>query len=160
MLNLTYNVHMLAILNKQAIFDYQFLDKFEAGLVLFGHEVKSVKNGGLNLKGAYITVRHVPKIELFLTNANISLYKKAGALPDYNPTRPRKLLVTKKEINSIIGKIEQKGLTIVPIKVYTKRNLIKLEFAIAKGKKQYQKKEIKKKRDIDREIYRTLKSQR
>jgi len=150
---------MQAIINKNAHFSYEILDAFEAGLVLLGHEVKSIKSGQMSLKGAYISLTHEPKPELFLVNAHVSPYKNAGPLPDYVPTRPRKLLLDKRTINSLIGKLEQKGLTIIPLKVYTKRNLVKIEIGLARGKKLYEKKESIKKRDVDREIRRTLKEQ-
>ena len=146
--------------NKKALFNYEVLDKYEAGIVLSGHEVKSVKNGQINLKGSYVTIGIEPssqKPALLLMNANISLYKHAGSMPYYDPERPRKLLVHKKELNSLIGKTKEKGLTIVPISVYTKNNLIKVEFALARGKKLHDKRESIKKRDIEREIGRKLK---
>lgn len=148
---------MKSIINKQARYDYEILETLEAGLVLKGHEVKAVKNGQLNLKGSYISIRHRPEIALYLINANISKYKKAGFMPDYDPLRPRKLLLHKKEIKSLIGKLQQKGLTLVPIKVYTKNSLIKLEFGIGKGKKKFDKRQTIKKREIDREIRRSIK---
>jgi SsrA-binding protein len=150
---------MKAILNKQATFNYELLDKYVAGVVLHGHEVKATKAGEINLKGSYITIKKEPSPQLYLTNAHISLYKKAGNVKDYDPLRQRQLLITKKELNFLLGKIEQKGLTLIPLKVYTIRNLIKLEFALARGKKKYEKKEAKKQKDVDREIHRTLKMQ-
>ena len=150
---------MERVVNKQATYDYELLDKFEAGLVLTGQEVKAIKNNQINLKGAYISLKYEPAPELFLIKAHVSPYKPAGPLPHYDPERPRKLLIRKEEIKRLVGKLQQKGLTIVPLSVYTKRNLVKLEFGLAKGKKQYQKKEQKKKRDIDKEIHRTLKYQ-
>lgn len=141
--------------NKKAYHDYEILDKFDAGLVLLGHEVKSVRQGNINLKGAFITFH---KNEPYLTGAYIGKYKPAGKLPDYEPERSRKLLMKKKEIRVCLGKKEEKGLTIVPLLVYTKGNKIKLQIGIGRGKKEYQKKEIKKKRDIEREVKRTLKN--
>ncbi len=151
---------MQAIINKQAGFSYDLLEKFQAGLILKGYEAKSVKAGQISLKGAYITRQNNPNPEFFLVKANIAKYKYAGSMPNYDPERPRKLLLSKTEIKSLIGKLEQRGLTIVPIKVYTKRNLVKIEIALAKGKKLYEKKQDKKKKDVDREIRRTLKEQR
>lgn len=150
---------MEPIYNKQAIFDYEILGKYEVGLVLTGQEVKSIKTNGLGLRGSYVTIKHEPKPELFLINAHIPPYKMAGNLFNYDPTRSRKLLMSRQEINSLLGKIEQKGLTIVPLKVYTKRNLIKLEIGLARGKKLYEKKALKKEQDIKKEIRRTLKFQ-
>ncbi|OGF30550.1 SsrA-binding protein [Candidatus Falkowbacteria bacterium RIFOXYD2_FULL_35_9] len=148
---------MKAIVNKQARFEYTFIETFEAGILLQGHEVKSIKEGQINLNGSFVVVKHEPSPELFLINANITKYNKAGIMPEYEPTRSRKLLLHQKEIDSILGKLKTKGLTLVPIKVYTEDNLVKLEFAIAKGKKTFDKKETLKKRDIDREIKRNLK---
>ncbi|KKR08132.1 MAG: SsrA-binding protein [Parcubacteria group bacterium GW2011_GWC2_39_14] len=150
---------MEKIINKHATYDYEVLETYEAGLILFGHEAKAIKNQQLNFKGSYITVQYDPKPALFLVKAHLSLYKKAGNIPSYDPERPRKLLLHKKEIGSILGKLEQKGLTIIPLSVYTKRNNIKLEFCLARGKKKFEKKEAKKKEDVMREIRRTLKYQ-
>ncbi|MCK4554436.1 SsrA-binding protein SmpB [Candidatus Parcubacteria bacterium] len=151
--------------NKRANFDYDIKEKFTAGIVLLGHEVKSVKTGHINLKGSYVTLRHAQgkllkktkKVlpELYLINAHIPLYKYAGTVKDYNATRPRKLLLKKNEIKHLIGKKQEQGLTLVPLKVYTKRSLIKLEFGIGKGKKKIDKREVIKKREVDRKI-RTL----
>jgi SsrA-binding protein len=140
-------------LNKKAKFNYEFLEKYEAGLVLFGHEVKSIKTGHISLKGAFVTIHNG---ELYLTNALIPLYQHAGNIKNYDPNRSRKLLVKKSEIRSLVGKKTQVGLTMVPIRVYTKRNLIKLEFALAKGKTKYDKRNVLKKRDTDRNIARAL----
>ena len=139
--------------NKRAKFDYEFIEKYEAGLVLFGHEVKSIKTGHISLKGAFVTIHNN---ELYLTNALVPLYQHAGNITDYDPNRSRKLLVKKNEIRSLIGKKAQAGLTMVPIRVYTKKNLLKLEFALAKGKTQHDKRHSIKKRDTDRNIARVL----
>jgi SsrA-binding protein len=148
---------MKPVIHRKARHEYEILDTYEAGLVLFGHEVKSIKNGQIDLKGAYVTVKSVPTPELYLLNATVARYKKAGPLPDYDPTRSRKLLLHKKEINQLIGKLKTKGLTLIPLRVYTKGNKIKLEFGLGRGKKQWDKKEDKKKKDIDREIKRRMK---
>jgi SsrA-binding protein len=149
---------ILAI-NKRASFDYDVLDKYEAGLVLFGHEVKSVRAGNVNLKAAYITLRsdHAGLPEAYLTNAHISLYKYASTIIDYDPTRSRKLLLKAKEINYLMGKIHEQGLTLVPLRIYTKNRILKLEFALARGKKKYDKREDLKKKDLDRESRAILK---
>lgn len=141
-------------INKRASFDYELLDKYEAGLVLTGQEVKSAKLGHTSLSGSFVTIHNG---EAHLTNCHISPYKFAGKLPDYNPTRSRKLLLHKNEIASLIGVIQQKGLTLVPIKLYNKENRVKLEFAIARGKKKIDKRETIKKREVQREIERTTK---
>ncbi|NTU66953.1 MAG: SsrA-binding protein SmpB [Candidatus Moranbacteria bacterium] len=145
---------VLAI-NKRAGFDYFITDKYEAGLVLTGQEVKSVKLGHLSLKESFVTVKGN---ELFLTNTHISPYKHAGNLLGYNPTRPRKLLVKKSEIRHLTGKIKEKGLTLVPIRVYTKGRLVKLEFGIGKGKKQFDKREDTAKKEARRSMERALKN--
>ena len=147
--------------NKRANFDYFISDTYEAGLVLFGHEVKSVKTGHISLKGAFVTIKSSSKNlpELYLINAHIPLYAKASTVKSYEPERPRKLLLHKNEIQKLIGKKQEQGLTLVPIKIYTKRNLIKLEFGIGRGKKKIDKREDIKKREVDRQI-RTLTKQR
>jgi SsrA-binding protein len=142
--------------NKRANFDYHLLEKYEAGLVLFGQEVKSAKAGQANLSGSYIIWKKEKKEpELYLIKAQISPYRLAGKLLDYNPQRDRKLLLTKKELNQLIGKTQTAGLTLIPVKMYTKRGLIKLELALAKGKKKYDKREDLKKKELDRQT-RTL----
>lgn len=146
---------VLAI-NKRANFDYDISERFEAGLVLRGYEVKSVKTGHISLKGSFVTVKGE---ELYLTNANIPLYKHAGAIANYDPTAPRKLLLHRAEIRTLIGKSRAYGLTLVPIRVYTKRGLLKLEFGIGKGKKRIDKREVTKKREDQRKIERAMKMQ-
>lgn len=131
-------------INRRARFDYEILETFEAGLVLKGYEVKSIKTGRISIKGAFVTIRGE---ELYLTNANIPLYQHAGKINDYEPTASRKLIMHKKEIKQLIGKARTEGLTLVPLSVYNKRRLIKLEFAIAKGKKKRDKREDIKKRE-------------
>jgi SsrA-binding protein len=139
--------------NKQATFDYEVLDKYEAGLVLFGHEVKAVRAGNVNLKGSYITFlggkNGLP--EACLTNAHISLYKYASTVKDYDPTRSRRILLKAREIHKLMGRKKEQGLTIVPLRIYTKSRFLKLEFALARGKKKYDKREDLKKKDLDRE---------
>jgi len=141
--------------NKRASFDYELLDRYEAGLVLTGQEVKSAKQGHISLTGSFVTTH---ENQIYLTNCHISPYKFAGKLPDYDPTRSRKLLLKKREINSLIGISQQKGLTLVPIKVYIKNSLVKLEFAAAKGKKKIDKREHIKEREDKRRIERTIKN--
>ncbi|MDD2353900.1 MAG: SsrA-binding protein SmpB [Patescibacteria group bacterium] len=143
---------ILAI-NKKAKFDYAILDKFEAGLVLSGQEVKAIKGGQISLRGSYIIPRtNNGQTELFLIGAQVPSYKPAGPLPDYNPQRERKLLLKKWELAKLIGKKQEQGLTLVPLKIYTNHSFLKLEFAIAKGKKKYDKRETIKKRDIDKRL--------
>jgi len=141
--------------NKSASFDYELLDKYEAGLVLTGAEVKSVKTGHISLKGSFVTLHGG---ELYLTNANISPYPFAKSSAAYEPTRSRKLLVRKIEIRHLIGKLQVKGLTLVPLRVYTKKRLIKLEFALAKGKKAYDKRKDISKKESKRKIERAIKN--
>lgn len=144
-------------INKKASFDYELIEKYEAGLVLFGHEVKSARDGQINLSGSYISVRGTKnkQPQLYLVNASFSLYKMAKSIKDYNPSRDRQLLLHKKEINSILGKKQQVGLTLIPLKIYTNHSFIKLEFALARGKKKFDKRESIKKRELDRRL-RTL----
>ncbi|MFA7170265.1 MAG: SsrA-binding protein SmpB [Candidatus Paceibacterota bacterium] len=139
--------------NKRATFDYELLDRIEGGLVLAGYEVKAIKTGRISLKGAFVTVRDN---ELYLTNAHIPAYQRANTPEQYDEYRSRKLLVKKQEIKSLIGKIKQKGLTLVPIKVYSKHRLIKLEFAVGKGKRMIDKRENIKKREANISIKRAL----
>ena len=141
--------------NKKALFDYEILEKYEAGLKLTGQEVKSVKNGQVNLKGTFVTFH---KNRANITNMHISKYKPAGALPDYDPTRPRELLMKKREIAYLQGKSMEKGLTIIPIRVYTKGRLIKVEVALARGKRQFDKRESIKQKDLKRELDRAKKN--
>ena len=140
--------------NRKAKFDYDILETFEAGLVLKGHEVKSIKTGHVSLKGSYVSViskkSNLP--ELYLIKAHISLYKQAGNVKDYDPERPRKLLLKKNEIKHLIGKKQEQGLTLVPLKIYTKHNFIKMEFGIGRGKKKYDKREDIKKREVGRKL--------
>lgn len=142
--------------NKKALFNYQILEKMEAGIVLSGQEVKSIKGGNVNLKGSYVTLKGS---QAWLINAHVSPYKMASTLKDYQPTHDRKLLLKKHEIASLIGKSQTKGLTILPISVYTKGSLIKISLGVCRGKKQKDKREIIKKRESDRHIRRLLKQQ-
>ena len=137
--------------NKKAHFDYEILQTFEAGLQLTGQEVKSAKKGSAKLKGSYVVITGD---EAFLLNMHIPKYAKAGSIPNYDPYRSRKLLLKRKELDLLIGKKNEKGLTLIPTKLYTKYGKIKLEFGIGRGKKKYEKKETIKKRDLDREIKR------
>lgn len=141
--------------NKKAQFDYEILEKFQAGLVLTGAEVKAAKDGQISLKGAYVNFHNG---EAYLLNAHIGAYKPAGKLPDYDPTHSRRLLLHKKEIRYLQGKTQEKGLTIVPISVYTNNRFVKVEIAVARGKQKYDKRETIKRRDLDKEIKRTLKN--
>ncbi len=139
--------------NRRAKFDYEILETVEAGIVLSGQEVKSAKEGHMSLKGAYVTVIQG---EVFLINAQISPYKKAGKLPDYDPKRNRKLLLTKKEIKRLTGKLKEKGLTLVPLSVYNKHGIIKIKVAVGRGKTKLDKREKIKEREARRKIRRAL----
>lgn len=140
--------------NKRAYFDYDIIEKFEAGVVLTGQEVKSIKLGRINLTGSYVILKNE---EVYLINAHIPPFQPQNAPPDYNPTQPRKLLLNKSEIKYLIGKSQQKGLTLIALRVYTKRDKIKVEFAIARGRRKADKKELLKKRETEKEIKRELK---
>lgn len=139
--------------NKRASFDYTLGDHYEAGLVLSGEEVKSVKTGHVSLKGAFVTVRGE---ELFLTNAFIPRYLHAYKETPHEDTRSRKLLLRRSEIRSLIGKVRVQGLTLVPIRLYTRKQLVKLEFAVGKGKKDFDKRADIGKKEADRRIRRAL----
>lgn len=143
--------------NKRASFDYEILDTFEAGLVLRGYEVKSLKEGNGSLKGSFISFRRFPGRlpEAVLRKCFIPLYKKASNIKDYDPERDRKILLRKRQISYLLGKKNEQGLTLIPTKIYTKQGLIKLGFALAKGKKKHDKRESIKQRELDRKI-RTL----
>jgi len=142
--------------NKKALFDYSILEKFEAGIVLKGLEVKSIKTGKMNLRGSFVIVKQLPS-EVFLIGANIPPYQPNNTPDDYDPKASRKLLLKKSEIKRLIGKSKQKGLTMVPIKVYTIKGKIKIEFAIVRGKKKFDKREQIKKRQVKKEIEREMK---
>jgi len=139
--------------NKKASFDYEILDKYEAGLVLFGHEVKAIRNSQVSLKGSFISLRSKNgHPELYLINCQVSPYKHSGKLLDYDQRRERKLLLKKLEIKHLLGKKQEEGLTLIPLKIYTNHSFLKLEFAIARGKKKYDKRETIKKREVDRRL--------
>jgi len=139
--------------NKKAGFEYEILEKFEAGLVLFGQEVKSIRTGHINLSGSYVTFRGT---EPYLIGIKIPPYQPRNVGADYNEERLRKLLLNKKEIDYLAGRIKQKGFSLIPLKIYDNSGRIKLEFGLAKGRKKYDKKEKIKKRDVQREVSREL----
>lgn len=146
---------MALIKNKKVYFDFTVIEKFEAGIELFGFEVKSLKDGQGSLFGSYVIIRGN---EAFLVNAQIPPYQTANTPKSYDPQRIRRLLLNKKEISALLGSEKQKGLTIVPLSLYNKGRKIKVEIAIVRGKKEYDKREVIKKRDTDRELQRTLKT--
>ena len=131
--------------NPKAGFDYEILETIEAGIVLQGHEVKSIKTGKVSIKGSYVKILNE---EAFLIGAVIPPYQPANTPKNYDPQRSRKLLLSRKEISKLIGNSQSSGLTLVPLKLYDKRGLIKLLVGIARGKKKYDKREtIHKKKD-------------
>ena len=141
--------------NRKAFHEYHILETFEAGVQLRGSEVKSIREGKASLKQAYILIR---KGEAWLRGTHIPTYSHTG-FEGHEPVRDRKLLLHKKEIQRINSKLVEKGLTAVPTKLYFKGGLIKLEFGLAKGKKLYDKRDTKKKRDVERDIQRALKAE-
>ena len=141
--------------NDKAEFNYDILEKFEAGMVLIGSEVKSIKTGKISIKGSYVVIEGG---EAYLTGANISPYQPKNSPKDYDPQRLRKLLLEKSEINYLIGKSKTSGLALVALKIYDKNAKIKLEFGIGRGKKKFDKRETIKKREAKREMDKELKS--
>ncbi len=138
--------------NRKASHDYHLLDRFEAGIELTGTEIKSVRSHNVSLPRGYVQVRNG---ELWLFDVHIAPYERAG-YEKHDPDRPRKLLLHRREINKIIGSITNKGLTMVPTKMYLKNGWAKVEVALAKGKKQYDKRAALRKRDADRQVERAL----
>jgi len=133
--------------NRKAFHNYQILESFEAGIALQGTEVKSIREGKVNLKESFA---RIIKGEAYLMNCHISEYSH-GNINNHNPVRDRKLLLHKSEINRLIGKMNKKGLTLVPLSMYFKGGKVKVEVALAKGKREYDHREDIKKRDIQRE---------
>ena len=144
------------IQNKKVHFNYEILERFEAGIELFGFEVKSLRGKQGSLEGSHVTVRGG---EVFLIGATIPPYQPLNTPEEYDPKRNRRLLLTKKEIAKLSGFENKKGLTIVPMSVYNKGRKLKIEIAVVRGKKKYDKREIIKQREAKRNIERTLKNQ-
>ena len=140
--------------NKKAYHDYFIEEKYEAGLSLLGSEVKSIKKGKVSIKESFISDR---KGEMFIYGMHVTPYSQAYD-KDIDPTRTRRLLLHKKEINKLIGKKTQAGYTVVPLKIYERDGLVKLELSLAKGKKQYDKRETIKAKDDKRKMDRALKN--
>ena len=140
--------------NRKARFNYEIVEKYEAGIELLGTEVKSIRNSQISLEGAFVIVRGG---EVYLIGANIPPYQRANAPKDYDPLQNRRLLLTKKEITELVGTEKNKNLTIVPLSVYNKGSKIKVIIALVKGKKKFDKRESIKKRDVDRDIRRESK---
>jgi SsrA-binding protein len=145
---------MSQILNRKARHDYEILEFFEVGIALLGSEVKSIKMGNANLKDSYADIENG---EVWLYNFHISPYKFASEKFNHVPLRPKKLLLHKREIAKLIGKTKEKGFTLIPTKVYTKNGLIKVEIALAKGKKLYDKRRTLKERELNLEKERAFK---
>lgn len=142
--------------NKKAFHDYIISDKWEAGIALLGTEVKSIREGKVNFKDSYATVRNS---EIWLLNCHISPYSH-GNRENHDSTRIRKLLLHKQEIKRLIGKVAEKGFTLVPLRVYLKRGLVKVEIGLAKGKKAYDKRETERRKTTDREVRAAMKHAR
>ena len=134
-------------LNRKASFNYFFLDLFEAGIVLKGSEIKSVRSGKISIADSYGIEKNG---EIYLINSHIPIYKQAS-YSNHNPYAERKLLFNRKEINKLIGKINEEGLTLIPTKMYFKKGRAKIEIAVAKGKKHFDKRQTKKTRDWNRD---------
>jgi SsrA-binding protein len=142
------------IKNKKAYYDYEILEKYEAGIALKGTEVKSLREGKANLRDAFVRIENG---EAFLFNAYIAPYTH-GNLFNHEPTRTRKLLLHKSEIKRLLGKTQEKGLTIIPLRMYfNNRGKVKVEIALARGKKKYDKREAIKKREMEREAQKAMK---
>lgn len=142
--------------NRKAFHDYFILDRLEAGIVLLGTEVKSIREGRINLKDSYAGVKDG---EAFLMNCHISPYSH-GNRENHDPTRTRKLLLHCKEIRKLIGKTQEKGLTLVPLRVYLTRGRVKVELGVARGKKEYDKRETERRKEVDRETRAAMKTRR
>ncbi len=142
--------------NRRAYHDYSILDKLEAGVQLYGHEVKSIKSGRINIAGAHIAVR---RGEAWLVGADIPQYQPQNVPASHEPKRDRRLLLNRKEIDLLASRIKEKGLTVVPLRLYTaagKRATIKLEIGLVRSKKEFDKRELLKKREIERNIRRGI----
>ena len=142
--------------NRKAFHDYHVLDTWEAGLVLLGTEVKSIREGRVNLRDSYARIENG---EVWLCNVNVSAYSHRG-YADHEPMRQRKLLMRREEIRKLIGKTVEKGMTLVPLRMYFKAGRIKVAIGLAKGKKDYDKRETIKRRETDRETRAAIKSRR
>ena len=140
----------VVISNRKALHDYLILERFEAGIVLKGTEVKSLRKGNANLQDSYAMIRNG---EVWLLGMHIDPFEK-GNINNHDPRRERKLLFHKSEIRKLIGKTSEKGLTLIPLKVYFKNNRTKVELGIGKGKKLYDKREAIAKREVEREMHR------
>ncbi len=143
----------MEINNRKAYFDYQVLDTFECGVVLKGTEIKSIRAGSANIKDSYAIIKNN---EIFVLNMHVSHYDK-GNINNHDETRTRKLLMHKREILKMENRVKLEGLTLVPLKVYFKKNIVKILLGLVRGKKLYDKRSVLKERDIKREMDRELK---
>ncbi len=153
--SIVYSFGMSLIEHKKARFDYEILEEFEAGIELLGPEVKSLRAKQGKLEGSHIIVRGG---EAYIVGMHIPAYQPANTAEDYDPDRTRKLLLTKKELSTLATHEGQKGLTILPIRVYNKGRNLKVAVAVARGRKKYDKRTVLKERDTKREIERSLKN--
>ena len=144
---------MKAIVNKKGLFNYEVLEAFEAGLKLIGTEVKSLKLGRVSFEGAYITFGGS---DAYVVNLTIPAYQPKNAPKKYEPERPRKLLLHKKELSYLKGKSQEQGLTVIPTKIYTTRGTLKIDIAIVKRRKKHDKREVLKKKAVKRDIEREI----
>lgn len=142
--------------NKKAFHDYFVMEKLEAGIALLGTEVKSIREGRINLKDSYAVIKDGEPV---LMNCHISPYSH-GNRQNHDPVRPRKLLLHHQEIRKLIGKTQEKGLTLIPLRVYLKRGRVKVELGVARGKKDYDKRETERRKEVDRETRAAMKQRR
>ncbi|HCE02822.1 MAG TPA: SsrA-binding protein [Acidobacteria bacterium] len=151
----TSNSEKLISDNRKARHDYKLFDTYEAGIVLLGTEVKAIREGRVNLRDSY---GRLEKGELFLYNVHISPYSHRG-YADHEPMRRRKLLLNKREIRKLVGKVVERGMTLVPVRMYFKRGRVKVAISLAKGKRDYDKRETVRAREADREARAAIKNQ-
>jgi SsrA-binding protein len=142
--------------NRKARHDYHVIETFEAGIALLGTEVKSIREGRVNLRDSFARIENG---EVYLSNVNVSAYSHRGSA-DHDPMRRRKLLLHRSEIRKLIGKTVERGMTLVPLRLYYSKGRVKVELALAKGKKEYDKRETLKQRQIDRETRAAIKERR
>ncbi len=142
--------------NRKAFFDYFILETYEAGIALFGSEVKAIREGRINLKDSFVKFK---ENEAILVNTHISNYSRASNIETVDPTRSRKLLLHRREIEKIRGKVEKKGFSVVPVEAYfNDRNIFKIKIALVQGKKNFDKKQVIKERDIKIQMQKDIKS--
>ena len=149
--------HQTVADNRKAHHDYFIVESYEAGLALTGSEIKSLRGGRLNLRGGYARVVNG---EIWLHDVHISPYEQSGTYFNHEPTRPRKLLLHRREISRILGQVERQGFTLVPLRMYFKGRRAKIDLGLARGKKLYDKREVKKKAEAAREIRKAMKDRR